>query len=73
MPYPIIVAVVLCVIGISRFSLNGDCVALFPYVLMFSNIPANVVHVSGTGQLLTNPPVAGLRLSPGKSTRRALV
>ena len=33
---------------------------------------AYVVHASSTGQLQSNPHVAGLRLSPGKSTRKAL-
>ena len=28
----------------------------------------SIVHASGTGQLQANPPIAGLRLSPGKST-----
>ena len=31
---------------------------------------ASVVHASGTRQLQANPPVAGLRIPPGKPTRR---
>ena len=33
---------------------------------------ASVVHASGSGQLQANPHVAGLWLSPGKPTRRAV-
>ena len=33
---------------------------------------ACVFNASGTGQLLANPPVAGPRLSPEKSTRMAV-
>ena len=32
---------------------------------------AAIVHASGIGQLQANPPVAGLRTSPGKQTLRA--
>ena len=47
---------------------NGLC-----YCVLVSALHASVVHASGSGQLQANPHVAGLWLSPGKPTRRAVI
>ena len=38
----------------------------------YNALHASVYHASGSGQLQANPHVAGLWLSPGKPTRRAV-
>ena len=42
------------------------------YIYITISLDASVVHTSGSRQLQANPHVAGLWLSPGKPTRRAV-
>ena len=41
-------------------------------MLLCYSSDTSVVHASGSGQLQANPHVAGLLLSPGKPTQRAV-
>ena len=52
-------------------SSDSDAVVAFHFTIS-SCLDASVVHASGTGQLQANPPVADLRLSSWKSTRRVV-